>query len=109
VVWMGDRGLFQVERGLNGGELMSAAAAVGAAPSAGTRSAQRCGQALLDRGLPVVRQLAALAADREARSRVEVAPPGMEGLLAMAIKRDGVTRPPPNCTEAAGSHPACGC
>ena len=87
---------------------MSAAAAVGAAPSAGTRSAQRCGQTLLDRGLPVVRQLAALAADREARSRVEVAPPGMEGLLAMAIKRDGVTRPPPNCTEAAGSHPAYG-
>ena len=63
---------------------------------------------LLGRGLPVVRQLAALAADREARSRVEVAPPGMEGLLAMAIKRDGVTRPPPNCTEAAGSHPAYG-
>ena len=87
---------------------MSSAAAVGAAPSAGTRSAQRCGQALLDRGLPVVRQLAALPADREARSRVEVAPPGMEGLLAMAIKRDGDTRPPPNCTEAAGSHPAYG-
>ena len=108
VVWMGDGGLFQVEGVVSGGELMSAAAAVGAAPSARTRPAQRCGQALLDLGLPVVRQLAALAADREARNRVEVAPSGMEGLLATAIKREGVTRPPPNCTGAAGSHPTYG-
>src|ERR1700719_4481427 len=105
---MGDGGLFKVEGVVSGGELMSAAAAVGAATSAGTRSAQRCGQALLDIGLPVVRQLAALAADREARNRVEVAPSGMEGQLAMAIKRDGVTRPPLNCTEAASSHPSYG-
>jgi hypothetical protein len=70
---------------------MSTAAAVGAAPSAATRSVQRCGRALLDRGLRVVRQLAALAADGEARSRVEVAPPRMGGLVAVAIKRDGDT------------------
>src|SRR5216684_1857943 len=102
---MRDRGLFQVEGVVNGGELMPAAAAVGAAPSARTRPAQRCGQALLDLGLPVVRQLAALAADREARNRVEVAPSGMEGLLATAIKREGVTRPP-SSAQGAQTHGA---
>jgi hypothetical protein len=32
----------------------------------------------------------------------------MEGLLATAIKSEGVTRPPPNCTGAASSHPTYG-
>ena len=86
---MGDRDLLQVEGVTGGGEPVSAAAAFGAAASAGTASAQKCGQALLDPGEPVVRWLARLPADRETGNSTELAPSGMEGPLALRSRRRG--------------------
>jgi hypothetical protein len=82
-----DRDLLQVEGVTGGGEPLSAAAAFGAAASAGTASAQKFGQALLDCGEPVVRWLVRLPADRETGNSAELAPSGRKAYWRWRSRR----------------------
>jgi hypothetical protein len=105
---VGDRGLLPVEGVTGGGEPVFAAAIFGAAASAGTASAPKFGQALLDPGEPVVCWLARLPADRETGNSTELAPSRMEGLLALALETEGSPRAPGDRAGPAGSYPAHG-
>ena len=108
--WLGwgDCGLFQAAGVLGGGEHLPATAAAGAPAPAASASNSRRRPALLGGGVPLVRRLAKVLVDRETRDGIEVAPPGLAGLLAPAFKMGREGRPPPNRARVTRSHSAHG-
>jgi hypothetical protein len=88
VGWVGDRSRFQGTGVLGGGEHLPATAAAGTAASAAAASHSRGGSALLGAGVPLVHRLAKVVADRRTGHRLEVAPPVLASLLAMALKTE---------------------
>ena len=96
---VGNRGLLQGAGILGGGEYLPATAVARAtAPAASTATFQR-GSALLNAGVPMVRWLAEVMAGRETGNGIEVAPPWLAGVLALAFKAERQARPPSDCAR----------
>jgi hypothetical protein len=85
---LGDRRLFQAAGILGNGKHLPSAATAGPSTSAATTANSQCGPTLLGVGVPMVHRLARVTTDRKACNRIEVAPSGLESLLALAFKTE---------------------
>src|SRR5262245_22567067 len=105
---VGDRSVPQAEGAAGGREPMFATATHRPPASAATAAVASCRSAILDPGKAMVFRLARRAAHCPARDSPEMAPRGLEGLLALALETPAERRTPLDFGGAQGADPADG-
>jgi hypothetical protein len=101
---LGDRGLLEVEGGVDGGELVPAATAASTATTAVAASPQRQRSTFLDLGEPMVPGLARHPRRRQCGHGATLAPSRLEGLLTLAIETRSALRARQWVIAAAAAH-----